>query len=215
MSQNLTVVCPVSSKRGPAVVFQRFPYGRFVQDGCSPFQYRAACEPSVYTVASLYCFGAGKSRVRRLQRHHGGLLRWHYTSLHQLYTQLAVKDIHVHKCFWDVKQSHMWVNSARLCSKLPFAQSSFSVISHSACCKWLTSCSLSLLSRCLFVSPALSLTSAVSWKQLRTSCASPCLPASRLVFSGPLNPIAASSSWAGLCLLSCHFLVTVPRTDAC
>lgn len=54
---------------------------------------------------SLYYLNPGKSRVRRVQNqegHHGGLLKSHYTSLHHLYTQLAVKHIYLHKCSWDM-----------------------------------------------------------------------------------------------------------------
>lgn len=106
----------------------------------------------------------------------------------------------------------MWMNSAWLCSKLPFAQSYFSVsVSHSACCKWLTSLSL-----CLIVS--LSETSVMSWKQLHTNCASPwlcSLPASQsaCVFS-PIKPHCCIII-AGLRLLSCYFLVTLICNNTC
>lgn len=40
------------------------------------------------------------------------------------------------KVLWS---THTWMNSTWLCLKLLFARSYFTVISHSACCKWLTS----------------------------------------------------------------------------
>lgn len=101
-------------------------------------------------------------------------------------------------------------NSAWLCLKLLFTQSYLTVISHSACCKWLTALFLSLhhSSPCwlgLFVILTVFVTSVMSCKQLRANCAPPLpggLPASQsaCVFS-PIKPHCCIII-AGLCLCS-------------
>lgn len=114
------------------------------------------------------------------------------------------------------------MNSAWLCSKLPCAQSYFSVISHSACCKWLTSLTLSLSPLSLFVSSSLplslSVTSVTNWRELHTNCVSlwQCsLPASQsaCVFS-PIKPHCCIIT-VGPHLLSWYFLVTLQCSNTC
>lgn len=117
-----------------------------------------------FSLYRLYCLNPGKSRVRSVQNqqgHHGGLLKLHYTSPHHLQALLAVKPFICTSTsgIWSIVlwSAHMWMNSTWLCSKLPFAWIYFSVISHSACRKWLTSPPVPSLPLCFSLPPSLSL----------------------------------------------------------
>lgn len=120
----------------------------------------------------------GKSRMQIQWWHHGGLLKSHYTTLHHLQADLALKLIYLLMYFGDIKQSapaRPQVNELCLtllkvafCIKLLPGNLSLHMLQ-------MTHPSLSPPSLCLgvFHALSLSLTSVMSWKELHPNCAAP------------------------------------------